>query len=39
MTNVSSSGTFYKRSTQTFANGANGIPTTWTIVNDDNTGN
>jgi hypothetical protein len=40
MTNVSSSGTFYKRSTQTFTlNSANGIPTTWTIVNDDNTGN
>lgn len=39
MTNVSSSGTFYKRSTQTFANGASGIPTTWTIVNDDTTGN
>ena len=39
MTNVSSSGTFYKRSTQTFTNNANGIPTTWTIVNDDTTGN
>ena len=39
MNNVSSSGTFYKRSTQTFTNGVNGIPTTWTIVNDDTTGN
>ena len=40
MTNVSSSGTFYKRSAQTFIlNSANGIPSGWNIVNDDNTGN
>ena len=40
MTNVSSSGTFYKRSTQTFnLNSANGIPSGWNIMNDDNTGN
>ena len=40
MTNVSSSGTFYKRSTQTFTlNSANGIPSGWDIVNDDTTGN
>lgn len=39
MSNVSSSGTFYKRSSQTFQQNPGGIPTTWTIVNDDNTGN
>ena len=39
MSNVSSSGTFYKRSTQTFQSSANGIPTGWTVVTDDNTGN
>jgi hypothetical protein len=40
MTNVSSSGTFYKRSTQTFSlNSGNGIPSGWDIVNDDTTGN
>lgn len=40
MTNVSSSGTFYKRSAQTFSlNSANGIPSGWDIVNDDTTGN
>ena len=40
MTNVSSSGTFYKRSTQTFnLNSSNGIPSGWDIVNvDDVTG-
>jgi hypothetical protein len=40
MANVSSSGTFYKRSAQTFnLNSPSGIPTNWNIVNDDNTGN
>ena len=29
--------TFYKRSTATFASGANGIKTGWTVVNDDST--
>ena len=29
--------TFYKRSTQLFASGANGIKTGWTRVNDDTT--
>lgn len=38
MKNVSSTGTFYKRSTQTFQSGANGIPTGWTVVDDDVTG-
>ena len=31
--------TFYKRSTQTFANGVNGIKTGWTVIDDDITGN
>jgi hypothetical protein len=35
MKNVASTGTFYKRSTQSFAEGINGIPTGWTVVNDD----
>ena len=40
MANVSSSGTFYKRSTQTFnLNSASGIPSGWDIVNDDTIGN
>ena len=39
MANVSSSGTFYKRSSQTFQSNAAGIPSTWTIVNDNTTGN
>ena len=40
MHNVSSGGTFYKRSTQAFAlNSGNGIPTNWTIINDDTIGN
>ena len=40
MTNVSNSGTFYKRSTQTFTlNSVSGIPSGWNIVNDDITGN
>jgi uncharacterized protein YjdB len=38
MNYVSSTGTFYKRSTQTFQRNVNGIPTGWTIVNDDVTG-
>lgn len=29
--------TFYKRSTQSFASGVNGIKTGWTVVNDDTT--
>lgn len=37
MKNVASTGTFYKRSTQSFAEGINGIPTGWTVVNDDTT--
>ena len=39
MNNVSSSGTFYKRSTQSFQSGTGGIPTGWTVINDDVTGN
>lgn len=40
MSYVSSSGTFYKRSTQTFTlNSGNGIPSGWNIVNDDTIGN
>lgn len=35
MKNVASTGTFYKRSTQSFAEGINGIPTGWTVIDDD----
>ena len=38
MKNVASTGTFYKRSTQSFQNGANGIPTGWEVIDDDVTG-
>ena len=31
--------TFYKRSTQSFQSGVNGIKSGWTVVNDDVTGN
>ena len=38
MKDVASTGTFYKRSTQSFAGGINGIPTGWTVIDDDVTG-
>lgn len=35
MNYTNSTGTFKKRSTQSFASGVNGIPTGWTVVDDD----